>query len=210
MSTDYNAQQPAPGQPGPGQPGQPGAMLPPPPNAQFAPQPRKKGFPKWLISVIVLLVIGGGFYAFNYFTNDAAQAKAGDCAKVSGTKSKPNYDSIGCDSADATHVVGKALSKTSESCGTNSNYDEFTLTGRGPDTKLCLMPKWNEGECRTYKEGTADYPKVDCGAAKGTDVIKVVKVVKGSTDVSQCPQENSAPAAFPEPPTVYCLAPVQS
>nr|WP_042196267.1 hypothetical protein [Kibdelosporangium sp. MJ126-NF4]CEL22502.1 SCH24.19c, hypothetical protein, len: 197 aa; unknown function, probable CDS suggested by positional base preference, GC frame analysis and amino acid composition. Contains proline/glutamine-rich region from residues 24-87 approx. and TTA (leucine) codon, possible target for bldA regulation, near N-terminus [Kibdelosporangium sp. MJ126-NF4]CTQ89358.1 SCH24.19c, hypothetical protein, len: 197 aa; unknown function, probable CDS sug len=233
MSTDYPPQQqPGPGQPGPqGQPGQfpppqgqPGqfpppqgqpGQFPPPPQGQqpgaFPPPPqaappRKKGIPKWVITIIVLVVLGGGFYAFNYFTDDAAQAKSGDCAKLSGTKTKPEYGSIDCGSADATHVVGKALSSTSDKCG--SNYDEYTQTQRrGPDTKLCLMPKWNEGECRKDDPTSASYPKVDCTGATG-DVVKVVKVVKGSDDEKQCPKE-TAPAPFPEPKTLYCLGPVE-
>ncbi|ONI86421.1 hypothetical protein ALI144C_10875 [Actinosynnema sp. ALI-1.44] len=206
---------PPPGQGAPLPPpsGQPGAQFPPPgqPGAPLPPpEPKKKGFPKWAISLIVLIVIGGGIYAFSYFSNDAAQAKAGECAKVSGTKSKPDYKTVGCDSAEVTHVVGKALGKTSDSCGATEKYDEFTLTGRGPDTKLCLMPKWGEGDCRKADEATVDYPKVDCASAKGdSNVVKIVKVISGpSAEESQCPKE-TGPVLFPEPKTVYCVGPAE-
>ncbi|MCE7002593.1 hypothetical protein LWC34_07075 [Kibdelosporangium philippinense] len=179
------------------------------PGYQPQPEPkRKKGLPKWLVSLIALIVVGGGVYAFQYFTNDAAQAKAGDCATVSGSKTSPKYEAVACDSAAVTHVVGKALTNTSENCAVGeARYDEFTMTGRGPDTKLCLMPKWGEGECRTILDDTnLEYPKVDCAGAKGNEnAVKIVKVMTGSVDPATCP-EGSGGLTFPEPPTVYCFA----
>lgn len=179
--------------------------LPAPPQAAQTEQPapqKKKGLPKWLTGIIAAVVVAGGVLAFNYFTNDVAQAKAGDCAKVTGTQSKPDYSAIACDSADANVVVAKALSNTSESCG--EEYLSFTMTARrGPDAKLCLMPKWNEGECYNLEQQDAAMPaKGACGA--GT--AKVAKVVSGKADETAC-GEGTMPLKFTEPATTYCLAP---
>jgi hypothetical protein len=191
MSADVSTPPPAPQ--GPGQQGQPA--------------PRKKGVPKWLISIIALVVIGGGVYAYNYFTNDVAQAKAGDCAKITGEKNSPNYEAIGCDSGSATHVVGKVLANTSDSC--SEPYASFTMTARrGPDAKLCLLPKWNEGEC--YKEDTSasEFAKIDC-ATPTDETLKVVKIVQGKADPAACEGEAIVPLSFPEPPITMCLTPAK-
>ncbi|MBP2326143.1 putative low-complexity protein [Kibdelosporangium banguiense] len=177
--------------------------LPAPPQAS-EPQPaKKKGLPKWLVGIIAVIVVGGGVYAFNYFSSDVAQAKAGDCAKVTGTQSKPEYASVACNSADANVIVGKALSSTTESCGSET-YLEFTQTARrGPDTKLCLVPKFEEGQC--YKMDAGDSVAITKQAC-GADNIKITKVITGKADEAQC-GEGTKGLPIPEPATTYCLAP---
>jgi hypothetical protein len=200
-------QQPPPPPQGQPVPGMPPGQTPPPGQGQWpspmpAPKPKKKGIPRWLVSLIALVVVGGGFYAFNYFTSDVAQAKAGDCAHVTGTTTKPDYKAVPCDSADANYRVGKTMSSTTASCG-GQFYDEFTQTARrGPDTKLCLIPNWIEGNCYQIKEHSLDmgYPKVECSAA---DAVKIEKVVN-KVDEAACAKQ-AVPAVFPEPPTTICL-----
>ncbi|MFC0106921.1 LppU/SCO3897 family protein [Kibdelosporangium aridum] len=191
MSSDVSTPPPAPQQPG----------------QQPQPEPkRKKGLPRWLISIIALIVIGGGVYAYNYFTNDAVQAKAGDCAKITGAKDKPEYASVACDSGTATHVVGKALSNTSDTCA--DPYISYTMTAsRGPDAKLCLVPKMEEGACyKEDKNAATDFVKTDCGAADD-ETLKVTKIVNGAGDAA-CGE--AAPITFPEPPTTLCFAPAKA
>jgi hypothetical protein len=200
---------------------QPPSMMPPPPQGQpvpgqqFPPPPgqgqwpqqapgakSKKGLPRIIMLIILAVVVGGGVYAFSYFTSDVAQAKAGDCAHVTGTTSKPDYKAVPCDSADANYRVGKTLSSTTASCG-GQFYDEFTQSARrGPDTKLCLIPNWLEGNCYQIKEHSVEmgYPKIDCSAA---DAVKIEKVVT-KADEGACGKE-AVPAVFPEPPTTICL-----
>jgi hypothetical protein len=179
--------------------------LPAPPQAAQPeqPAPKKKGLPKWLTGIIAAVVVAGGVLAFNYFTNDVAQAKAGDCAKVSGTETKPEYSAVACDSADANAVVGKAMSNTSEACG-GEGYLEFTQkASKGPDTKLCLVPRLEEGQCYKIDDAnTVAITKQACSA----DNIKITKVVKDKADPAAC-GETGAPITFPEPASTYCLAP---
>jgi hypothetical protein len=182
--------------------------LPAPPAAPAAaeqPEPKKKkGLPKWLTGIIAAVVVAGGVFAFNYFTDDVAQAKAGDCAKVSGTESKPEYSAAACDSADANAIVGKAMSNTSEACGGNG-YLEFTQkASKGPDTKLCLVPRLEEGQC--YKIDDTDSVAITKQACDANN-IKVVKVVKDKADEALCGGEGGAAITFPEPASTYCLAP---
>jgi len=194
--------------PGPGGPGAPvgpgGQPLPPPPPYQ----PKKKGvFARIGIYIVGLVVVGVGIFAFNYFTSDAAQAKAGDCANVTGTTSEPNFKTVDCGSPEANYVIGKTL-KTSESCPGKESYDEYIETQRrGPSTKLCLMPKLEQGACYPdTKTNAMGYPKGTCKSGE----IKVTKVVTGKAEETACPSsETSGALTFPEPATTYCIEAVQ-
>jgi hypothetical protein len=182
--------------------------LPAPPQAAQPEQPapkKKKGLPKWLTGIIAIIVIGGGVLAFNYFTSDVAQAKAGDCAKVSGTESKPEYAAAACDSAEANAIVSKATSNTSEACGSTEGVVQIIQKlGRGPDTKLCLIPRFEEGQC--YKTESGDSSLALVKQACAADNIKVTKVIKDKVDPTLC-GEGGAPVTYTEPPITYCLAP---
>jgi hypothetical protein len=177
-------------------------------NAGEPQPPKKRGFLAGALgriasAIVAIAVVAGGYYAFNYFTSDAAQTKAGDCASLTGTTSEPDFKTVDCGSAEANYTVGRALS-TGESCG--ENYDEYTeIARRGPKTKLCLVPTLVEGSCYDMGGSGMGYPAVDCGAS---GAFKVTKIAQGSDDVSVC-GEDAAPIAFPEPKTVFCLAPGQ-
>ncbi|MDQ3579074.1 MAG: hypothetical protein M3443_16070 [Actinomycetota bacterium] len=96
----------------------------------------KKGLPKWAVSLIGIVVVGGGFYAYNYFTDDAVQAKAGECASITGTGSKVEYKAADCGSGEANYKIEKVLD--SGSCG--EEFAEYTQTGSGANVTLCLVP----------------------------------------------------------------------
>ena len=161
------------------------------------PAPKKPGLLKRILGVVVgLVVAAGAVYAFNYFSSDAAQTKAGDCASVTGTAAKPEFSTVGCDAPEANYVVGKVLDSTAARCG--DNYDEYTETARrGPDSKLCLMPKLVSGKCHDISGGTMGYPVVDCSA---TGAVQVTTVA------SEAECTEGEPLAYTEPKTVYCLA----
>ncbi|MBY8852772.1 hypothetical protein K7G98_32910, partial [Saccharothrix sp. MB29] len=148
-------------------------------------------------------VAGLVLYGFNYFTSDAAQTKAGDCASVTGTATKPEYKTVDCGAAEANYTVGKVLDSTSASCGGDGVYDEYTETARrGPDSKLCLMPNFVEGKCYELTSSTTQmgYPPVDCGQPQ---VFELVKAVKGSADGSAC--GDATPLVYDEPKTTFCF-----
>ncbi|MEV6715115.1 hypothetical protein AB0M48_24125 [Lentzea sp. NPDC051208] len=162
------------------------------------PAPKKTSVGKRILTyVVVLIVVGGAFYAFNYFTNDAAQAKAGDCAVVSGTSTKPEYKPVDCGAAEANYTVGKA-GGTSEVCG--EGYAEYTQSQRrGPKTKLCLAPLFSEGKCYAENTGDVGAKAVECTASAS---FKVTKVAKDAAP--QC-AEGADPRSFPEAKLHYCI-----
>ncbi|WP_394614148.1 hypothetical protein JNUCC0626_30325 [Lentzea sp. JNUCC 0626] len=174
-----------------------------------APEPAKESAPKKssigkriLTYIVGLIVVGGAFYAFNYFSSDVAQAKVGDCAVVSGTSASPEYKPVDCASAEANYTIGKAGS-TSEVCETG--YDEYTQTQRrGPKTKLCLAPIYAEGKCYGDNVGGVGAKVVECTE---TAAFKVTKVVKDSA-APQCAEGEEA-RSYAAAKLQYCVgAPV--
>lgn len=170
---------------------------------QETPKRSKRGLPRWAIAIIALVVVAAGVYAYNYFSSDAAQSAAGDCAAVTGSSSAPQYSEAACDAPEANFVVAKVLGSTTDKCG-GDNYVEYTETAdRGPDSKLCLMPNFVEGGCYTGSDDPATLHKADC-TVPGS--IKVDKVIKDTADESACPQD-TGPFVIPEPKTTFCVAP---
>ncbi|WP_158848407.1 LppU/SCO3897 family protein [Saccharothrix deserti] len=173
--------------------------------AQVPPEPpkKKKGVIARILTAIIGLVVAGVvIYGVNYFTSDAAQSKAGDCASLTGTTTKPEFKTVDCGSAEANYTIGKVLGGPGEACG-GDGYDEYTETARrGPDSKLCLVPNLVEGSCYVLEGNQMGYPVVDCGTSSA---FKLVKQVKGTADEALCTE--SAPLTYPEPKMTLCFAP---
>lgn len=172
---------------------------PPAPEPAQQQEPKKKSIGKRILMYVVGLVVAGvAIYGINYFGSDAAQTKAGDCASITGTESSPNFKTVDCGAAEANYTVGKTIG-LNESCGEGS-YDEYTETARrGPKTKLCLVPKFVEGECYDLGGTTMGYPKAACGS--GEKVAKVAKVIKDAE-----PDCGEAQVwSVPQPKIAYCL-----
>lgn len=200
MSTDMPASAPQ-YQNGPQYQGAPQYQNAPQPQ-QVPPAPKKKSVVVRILTAIVGIAVAGVvIYGINYFTSDAAQSKAGECASLTGTTTKPDFKTVDCGSTEANYTIGKVLGSTSESCG--GYYDEYTETARrGPDTKVCLVPNMVEGSCYELEGNQMGYPVVDCGKS---GAFKLVKQVKGSEDESAC--TDGAPLTFPEPKMTLCFAP---
>ncbi|MBB5956554.1 hypothetical protein FHS29_003140 [Saccharothrix tamanrassetensis] len=185
----------------------PNPNFPPAPQQHQEPEaPKKKSLVVRILTAVAgLLVAGLVIYGFNYFTSDAAQSKAGECASLTGTSTKPDFKTVDCGSAEANYTIAKVLDSTSGKCD-GQYYDQYTETARrGPDSKLCLIPTFKEGSCYelTSSTTTMGYPPVDCGKA---EVLKLVKHVKGSDDESAC--GDGMALAFPEPKQAFCFEPV--
>lgn len=168
------------------------------------PAPKKKSVLVRILTAIVGIVVAGVVvYGFNYFTSDAAQSKAGDCANLTGTTAKPEFKTVDCGSAEANYTIGKVLNSTTEACG--GSYDEYTENARrGPDSKLCLAPNMVEGKCYQLEGDSMGYPEADCGKE---GVLKLVKQVKDAADESACTE--SAPLTYPESKLTLCFAPAE-
>lgn len=160
--------------------------------------PKKPSVLKKILGIVVGLIVAAGVaYGINYFGSDAAQTKAGDCAAVTGTTSKPDYKTVECTAPEANYLVGKVLEGGSGSCG--ENYDQYSETQRrGPDSKLCLIPRLTDGECHQFSGNAMGYPVVACSTSGA------VKVTKANAE-SECAKD-SEPLVYAEPKTVYCLS----
>ncbi|CAL9648245.1 hypothetical protein SUDANB95_06507 [Actinosynnema sp. ALI-1.44] len=216
MSTDAPApnpnyppppqQPPFPPQQGPMQPGpmQPGPTQQVP--MQQGPVKKKPNvLVRILTAVVGIAVAIGVTYGIGYFTSDAAQTKAGDCASLTGTTSKPEFKTVACGAAEANYTVAKVLGGTSESCG-GQYYDEYTETARrGPDSKLCLIPIMAEGNCYELEGSSMGYPKVDCSKS---GAYKLTKKAEGVEDEAACTE--GAPLTFPEPKLTLCFTPAEN
>lgn len=152
-----------------------------------------------LRAVLGLVVAVAVVYGFNYFTSDAAQSKAGECASVTGTSTKPEFKVVECGAAEANYTIGKVLGSTTESCG--GDYDEYTESARrGPDSKLCLVPKLAEGKCYDSSSTTMGPSAIDCTKS---GAIQVVKHLPGTADGTVC--GDAQPMVIPEPKLTVCF-----
>lgn len=147
---------------------------------------------------LALVVSAIAIYGVNYFTSDVAQAKPGDCATVSGDENGADYRAVPCESPTANVIIGRVLQSRSSACGGDFSRELIPVQGRGPDVKLCLIPKFAVGDC--FREEPPLFPKVDCGTL---DVMRVTKVVPNST--IGC--EGASPLVFTEPLITYCVEP---
>ncbi|MEU7475336.1 hypothetical protein AB0A63_05085 [Lentzea sp. NPDC042327] len=160
------------------------------------PEAKKPSVLKKILGYVVGLVVAAvAIYAFNYFTNDDAQAKVGDCAHITGTTNNPDYKAVDCASAESNYVVGQV----SGVC--KGDYVEYSHSQRrGPKTKLCLAPVLVEGTCYA-DDGDNVNPKV-VGCAE-TATFKVTKAVKDAA-APECAEGEKA-YAFPEAKLNYCI-----
>ncbi|GAA0218053.1 hypothetical protein GCM10010492_14890 [Saccharothrix mutabilis subsp. mutabilis] len=207
MSTDAPAPNPnyppPPPQQPPFPPQGPGQQAPMP----QGPAPKKKPnvVVRILTAIVGIAVAALVVYGINYFTSDAAQTKAGDCASLTGTTTKPDFKTVACGAAEANYTVAKVLGGTSESCG-GKYYDEYTETARrGPDSKLCLIPIMAEGNCYELEGSSMGYPKVDCSKS---GAYKLTKKAEGVEDEAACTE--GAPLTFPEPKLTLCFTPAEN
>ncbi len=169
----------------------PMGYVPPPPGMGGAPMPApaapsggKKKL-SGLISVIVLVLIGGGIFAANYFTsrNDIDNAGVNDCAIYEEGADTP-YKKADCSDAAATFVVLKIVNGDEEckdvagaerSITTDGGGEIcFGLKGVDPATSLNVA---QEGDCLAVVGN--DATRADCSSADATH-----KVLRRLTDVS--------------------------
>ncbi|MBB5956553.1 hypothetical protein FHS29_003139 [Saccharothrix tamanrassetensis] len=170
-------------------------------------EPARSGSPlrKILIAALAVIVIVGGFFAVRYFMSNSAAASAGDCVSLTEqSDNRADVKTLDCGDAKASYQVGKVLDQADAVCPEEGLYTEVSpASSVGDGYKLCLLPNMAEGACYKPDEGTG-FVKGDC---TGPDAIKVTKVIKDSTDLTQCP--DSAGMSYPEPAVTYCLAPAE-
>ncbi|QKW20835.1 hypothetical protein HUT16_18775 [Kitasatospora sp. NA04385] len=89
--------------------------------SQAAAEAPKKGMGKKILGIVAVVVIGVAvkFGIGAVFGDDPVRAKAGDCAVVSGTDSKPEFKVVGCDDASANATVSRVVENSFDldACG---------------------------------------------------------------------------------------------
>ncbi|WP_042433130.1 LppU/SCO3897 family protein [Streptacidiphilus anmyonensis] len=144
-----------PGQPGPNQ-GVPPQGYAAPPAAGYAAPPapakptmgaragRAAGFAgmRIVVSLVLLVVIGGGYWIYDQMSGGADTAKAGDCMHNDGTNASPDLHVISCSDSGAQFKVVQAFSGDDQSQCKNVAGATVVYTqtgGRGTsDVTLCL------------------------------------------------------------------------
>ncbi|MCG8924287.1 hypothetical protein [Lentzea sp. CC55] len=143
------------------------------------------------IGVVLALVLLGGVV----LTQRGDAARAGDCARISGTLDAPRYEALDCGSDRANVKIAKVLRWNEKSCP-SGGMDYSTYTG---GSTLCLMPNFVEGSCYGQDSDTG-IAKVDCATE---DSVEVARVIAGKTDRAACGESRAA--VFPEPAVTFCL-----
>ncbi len=179
----------APGMYPPPGPVNPGAM---PPAAE--PAGKKRMTPQRIIilSIIGVLVVGVGIWAFISSQKATVNAKAGDCIKVEGstTVGNPDTSQIDCNDAAALFVVTETGDQNLSCEDAEAEYYQENSKGDVTD-RICLRPNFQTGECFVPAPTTVQLPQVgDCASISGATKYKVLLFDTTTADESKCPSES--------------------
>jgi hypothetical protein len=158
---------------------------------------------KPVLIIAALAVVAATALVFVKFSG-GPQAKAGECVTVTGSA---DVASTGCTAENAKFKVGKVLADSGGTCpaGDDEYVQVVPSSGGG---KLCLLPNLVEGACYQPADSDDSWGKSAC---TGEDTVKVTKVLTAAGGDAECPDggEDLISIVYPEPPTTYCLSPVQ-
>jgi hypothetical protein len=150
------------------------------------------------LSVVAALVIIGGITALINRKSDPANAKVGDCIHYG---SQTNVKVVDCGSSDAQFRVVQRVDNTSDQSACDNVADSdvsLYTTGSGSKYTLCVALVVKAGDCVS-----SDGDTVAC--TDSTAKLKVVKVLPGTTDKSQCPADATYPRVYQSFNQVTCF-----
>ncbi|QUQ69509.1 LppU/SCO3897 family protein [Kutzneria sp. CA-103260] len=155
-----------------------------------------------VVVLIVRVVIGLGVGTAVNSADDAHNTAVGDCASVTGTTTKPNYDKVDCGSGKENYIVGMVI-KPSESCPDKGGYDEYYEDGTLNNVKLCLAPVLADGKCYDLNSSGPDmgYSPQACSSTNFQ-----VKVIKDKADKNACGDAAAGALAYDPLKLTYCLS----
>jgi hypothetical protein len=130
---------------------------------------------------------------------DAVDAQPGDCIKVNvASSTNADIETIDCSTPEAVYKVATREENSTGSCP-NDQYVSYTEEGQ---LLLCLQLNVRDGECLQITD-TED-KRADCAAPEATH--RVVKVLDGVDDETQCDDATTEVITYPQPPLTICLA----
>ena len=183
------------------QPGLAPGMYPPPGSVNPgglppAPEPAKKKrmTPQRIIilSIVGVLVIGVGIWAFISSQKATVNAKPGDCIKVEGgtTVGNPDTSQVDCNDPAALFVVTETGDQNLSCDEAEAEYYQKNSKGDVTD-RICLRPNFQTGECFVPAPTTVQLPKVgDCTTISGSTKYKVLLFDTTTADESKCPSDS--------------------
>jgi len=150
--------------------------------------------------VVVVLGLGGWIVSRTFGT---AGAEVGDCLHIEKFERGESPDRVDCGDDSANVKIAVKLDNSRGSCP-NSDYDEYSVTGRG-SYKLCLIINAHDGDCfANVMSGSDGYKRVPCTDPMAE--VEFVKVVTGQADESACEGlDVDGALVYPEPATTFCL-----
>jgi hypothetical protein len=128
----------------------------------------------------------------------ATDAQPGDCIKVNvASSTNADVEKVDCSSAEAIYKVATREEDSAGSCP-NEQYVQYTEEGQ---LLLCLQLNVKDGECLEVND-TED-KRADCTSPSATH--RVVGVLDGVDDETQCGDEATEVITYPQPPLTICL-----
>lgn len=158
-----------------------------------------------VVYIIIRVVLSLGVGTAVSSADDAHNTNVGDCASVTGTTSKPNYEKVDCGSGKDNYQVGMVI-KASDKCPDDGGYDTYYEEGTLNNVKLCLAPILADGKCYNLVSASGTemgYPAIACTDASAIQI----KVVKGKADHGACEDPDPQHSLVYDPlKLTYCMS----
>ncbi|WP_067695410.1 LppU family putative lipoprotein [Nocardia jejuensis] len=111
------------------------------------------------------------------------QASIGDCVKLGGTSDDATIAKATCGSQSSNYkVIGKA--KTNAQCPTDADQAYYETLAGVETGAICLDIDWVVNDCLDL--GGDDPKRIPCTSTTATEGVKVLSIIKGTTDVEDC------------------------
>ena len=129
---------------------------------------------------------------------EAIDAQPGDCIKVNvASSTNADIETVDCSTPEAVYKIATREEDSTGSCP-NDQYVSYTEEGQ---LLLCLQLNVRDGECLQITD-TED-KRADCAAPEATH--RVLKVIDGVDDETQCDDATTEVITYPQPPLTICL-----
>lgn len=129
---------------------------------------------------------------------EAIDAQPGDCIRVNvASSTNADVETVDCATPEAIYRVATREETDTGSCP-NDQYVSYTEEGQ---LLLCLQLNVRDGECLEVTD--SEDKRADCAAPNATH--RVVGVLDGVDDETQCSAEATEVITYPQPPLTVCL-----